>query len=369
MSRRETAQPDALSPQPAPPPTLRYPVLDGLRVLAMMDIVAIHITKPGQYLFWGMGLPVFIIVAVALSVRKPELPTWADLPGAARKRAARILLPWLVWTVFFGLNRLLWAGLDPEKTVGDLFYLWMLPSGTSIHLWFLPFIFVAELAVIGVLHPLRRVPTWLVVAGAFALGLGAIVLTGHVYDLRSATYGPMTMDSKQYTERAALFGWMVRKSWLFGTASICLGVAVGRVLSLSESSKPRRLLLGAAAGLFGLYFVWDRTHVLIDGHAVWQWWRQCFALLLIAVAVQFTGPTPRWLMRIAILTMGIYILHGWVASRLGMVLGHLYELSIWQLIWPIGSVMHNRFGKLAVVWLVTAGLVALLRRTPARRVL
>lgn len=366
-----TASPksDAASRGPAAAVSLRYPLLDALRIVAMMDIVSIHITKPGQYLFWGMGLPVFIIVAVALSVRKPALPTWTDLPGAACKRAARVLLPWLVWTVFFGCNRLLWTWLDPGKSAGDLFYPWMVASGTSIHLWFLPFIFVAELAVIGVLHPLRRVPTWAVIGGALALGLAALVWTGHIYDLKSPVYGPLSMDSKIYSERAAEFGWMVRKSWLFGTASICFGVALGRTLSLTESAKPRRLLLLVAALLYSLYFVWDRTHTPIDGHAIWQWWRQCLALLLVAAAVQFTGKTPGWLMRIAILIMGIYILHGWVSSRLGTLLGLLYDMPVWQFIWPIGSVMHNRFGKLAVVWLVTAVLVALLRRTPVRRVL
>ncbi|MEM7627698.1 MAG: acyltransferase [Planctomycetota bacterium] len=358
-------------PTPPPPdtPSPRYPVLDALRIVAMLDIVSIHITKPGQYLFWGMGLPVFIIVAVALSVRKPELPTWADLPGAARKRATRILVPWLIWTVFFGLNRLLWAGLDPEKSVGGLFYPWMIPSGTSIHLWFLPFIFVAELAVIGAMHPLRRVPTGVVIAGALALGVGAVLLTGHVYDLKSATYGPLAMDSEDYAERAALYGWMVRKSWLFGTASVCFGVALGRTLSLTGSATPRRLFLGVALGMFGLYFLWAGGHGRVDGHAIWQWWRQCFALLLVAIAVQYVGGTPPWLMRIAVLTMGIYILHGWVNSRLGTLLGLLYDLPVWQIIWPIGSVMHHRFGKLAVVWLLTATLVALLRRTRAKHVL
>ena len=85
------------APSASATPSPRYPLLDALRIVAMMDIVAIHVTK--HYLLWGMGLPVFIIVAVALGVRKPELPEWADLPGAARKRAARVLMPWVVWTM------------------------------------------------------------------------------------------------------------------------------------------------------------------------------------------------------------------------------------------------------------------------------
>ncbi|MEM9915273.1 MAG: acyltransferase [Planctomycetota bacterium] len=356
---------------PGPSGSPRYPVLDGLRIVAMMDIVSIHVT--GHYLLWGMGLPVFIIVAVALGVRKPELPEWSDLPGAARKRAVRVLMPWVVWTVFFALNRMFWAGVDSEKTIAGLFYPWMLLGGTSMHLWFLPFIFVAELAVLGLLAPLRRVPTGVLIAGATGLAALCIIWTGAIYDQASAVYGPMTMRSEEYAERAALYGWTVRKSWLFGTASVCLGIAVGRALSLSPRGgvAPRRILLAASAVLFGLYFVWDRLeNPIIHGHAIWQWWRQMLALLLVAVAVQFTGKTPAWLMRVAILTMGIYLLHGWVASQWGNFCHLLYGTIIWDMIWRVDYVMENRYGKVAVIWLATAMLVSLLRRSAlVRRVL
>lgn len=335
----------------------------------MIDIVSIHVT--GSYLLWGMGLPIFIIVAVALGVRKPALPGWSELPEAARKRATRVLWPWVVWSVFFGVNRFFWAGLDQEKTVEGLFYPWMILGGTSMHLWFLPFIFVAELAVLGVLAPLRRVPTGVVIAGALGIAVACVAVTGAIYDDAADLYGPLRMTSDDYVERATLYGWTVRKSWLFGTASVCLGIALGRTLSLAidGNAAPRRWLLGGAAAMFGLYYVWNafENNPLIHGHAIWQWWRQMFALLLVAVAVQFTGKTPAWLMRIAVLTMGIYLLHGWVGSRLGQLLGALHEEPIWQLLWPIGSVMHNRFGKVAVIWLLTALFVWLLRRSATIR--
>jgi len=353
----QRSQTDNLTP--ASP--LRYPVLDGLRILAMLDIVSIHVT--GEYVLWGMGLPTFIIVAMALAVRKPDLPTWSDVPAVARKRVVRVLWPWIVWTVFFAANRLLWAWMDPGKTLDGLFYPWMIAGGTSMHLWFLPFIFVAELAVLGILAPLRRVPTPAVIAGALALAVGCVAWTGALYDANAPVYRPLSMKSEDYAERARLYGWVVRKSWLFGTASVCLGVAVGRTLSLSRSTTPRRGLFVGSVLLFAMYFVWDRFETPIHSHAIWQWWRQFFALLCVAAAVQFTGRTPAWLMRIAVLTMGIYLLHGWVGSRLGHALNHLYDVSIWRFIWPLGSLMQNRYGKVAVIWLCTAALVALLRRS------
>ncbi|MEM1107246.1 MAG: acyltransferase [Planctomycetota bacterium] len=364
---------NANSPNASP----RYPVLDALRVIAMLDIVSIHVTDPATYLLGGMGLPVFIITAVALSVRRPELPTWRRWPGAAWKRAGRILLPWVVWCVFFGISRALGGAMTPDRSVADYFYPWMWGSGTSIHLWFLPYIFVAELAVLGVLAPLRRVPTGLVIGGALALAGACVVWTGAVYDEHAAAYWAMSMDSDDYDERAKFFGWMVRKSWLFGTASVCLGVAVGRTLSLSAASRrrlfsPQRWLLIGAVLLVGLHFVWDRyqNNPLVHGHAIWQWWRQTWALLLVAAAMQFTGNTPKWLMRIAVLTMGVYLLHGWVNLRIDQGLRLLYDTSVWRVLWPIGNVTENYYGRISSVWLLTLLFVALLRRNKTvRRVL
>jgi surface polysaccharide O-acyltransferase-like enzyme len=347
-------------------PSPRFPLLDALRVVAMLDIVAIHVT--GHYLLYGMGLPAFIIVSVALAVRRAELPTVGD---TIRKRASRILLPWLVWTAFFGVNRLLWAAADPDRTVGDLFFPWMLAAGTSIHLWFLPFIFVAEVAVVAGLRPLRRWPAWLVVGIALMLAIVCIVWTGRVYDAHDLQQYKLAIDAAGHVLEADSFGWMVRKSWLFGTASVCLGVVVGRTLSLN-SAGARRWLLLTAAGSLGLYWVW--AHVPggpIAGHAVWQWWRQAIAFFCVAAAVQWVGQTPVWLMRVALLTMGIYLLHGWVHARVyHQLLPWLTDRpAMWDILWPLGEVAYHSLGRIGLTWLITALLVLLLRRTAVGRVL
>jgi len=343
----------------------RYPLLDALRIVAMMDIVSIHVTE--QYLLRGAGLPVFIIVAIALGVRKPGLTPPGQLPDAAHRRAWRVLWPWLVWSAFFAADRAFWTWLDPRKTPSDYFYPWMLAGGTAMHLWFLPFIFVAELAVLGLLWPLRKLPAGVVVGGALALALGGIHLTGAVYDANAPIYDAM-WQVETYDARAATWGWVIRKSWLFGVASVCIGVAVGRVLSLDTSTRPRRWLLVAAAALLVLYPLWlYADNPLVHGHAIWQWWRQCFALFLVALAVQFTGRTPAWLMRIALLTMGIYILHGWLHSRLNHLLASLRDQPIWDVLWRVDPVLHNYWGRLIVVWVLTALLVLLLRQIGALR--
>ena len=347
--------------------TQRFPLLDCLRIIAMLDIVSIHLTH--RYLIAGAGLPIFIVTAIALAVRKPELP---PLGEAAIRRTHRILLPWLVWSIFFGLNRLFWASFNPDHSLAWYFYPWMLAAGTAVHLWFLPFIFAAEIAVVAILRPLQRLHSGWVIAGAIAAGFFCIWLTGLIYDRHDEMTAAITADQMTYRDHAELFSWTVRKSWLFASASVCLGVALGRTLSLSGSPAARRIILAAATVIFAASFVWEYWPTgPIHGHAVWQWWRQAAAFFAVAIAIQYTGKTPAWITRVAVLTMGIYLLHSWCDARVyGSILPRL-----WRMEWPVDlgptmrSIAYSQVGRLTLIWLVTALLVTLLRRTPARLIL
>ena len=169
----------------ARPSSPRYPLLDLLRVLAMGDIVSIHVT--GRYLFAGLGLPVFIIAALTLAFRKPTLP---KLGESARLRTRRVLWPWLVWSAAYGIGYVLLAVKSPDTSLRDLFDPWMVVAGTSVHLWFLPFIFVAELAALAALRCLHRVPSPAVVATSLLLGVVAIGRDGeHLRQHRSRHNG------------------------------------------------------------------------------------------------------------------------------------------------------------------------------------
>ncbi|MEO1235184.1 MAG: acyltransferase family protein [Planctomycetota bacterium] len=352
----------------------RYPLLDALRVVAMLDIVAVHVGH--RYLLEGIGLPVFIITAVALATRRPRLPAWHTLGAAAGKRARRVLVPWLVWTAVFAVTRA-WSGLrSDESTVAGSFYPWMVVSGTSIHLWFLPFIFVAEMAVLAALalapgNGRKKSRVRGVIPAAAVAAVAAVWLTGRVYDHVGAVQG-FAVDSPVYAERAARWAWLTQKSWLFGLASAALGVVVGRTLAASTtagSARPRRILLVAAAAACGLYVYWaarDRGALPgwpdpIHGHAIWQWWRQSAALLAVALAVQLTGRTPAWLYRLALTTLGIYLVHGWVNVTLLPPLDRTVPY--------FAEATQTFHGRVAVVWTLSLVLVILLRRTLVRRVL
>ena len=363
-ARGVTDQPDALrQAQPGGErpgamkgrvPGVRYPLLDLLRVVAMLDILSVHLT--GVYLIGGAGLPVFIITAVALAVRRPTPPPVTEV---ARKRAGRVLLPWLFWSGFFGLGLCYAAWVDPRLTLGEAFEPWMWVAGTKIHLWFLPFIFVAELAAVGLTRRLERVRPGPIIVAMFMLAAAATVTAGAAYDHWHGT--------GDLAERH------VAKSWLFGLVSIPLGVAVGRSLAdcstpegdASRSRRTRRLLLlvGGVAWL-GLT-VW-RWSAASSHHVVWLGGRQALALLLVAAAVQWQGSTPTRLTRVASLTMGIYLLHGSIHALIyDRLLAHL-----WDRVPYLYATMTSPGCRIAVTWLCTAWIVAMLRRSQVcRRVL
>ena len=341
-------RPDALrQPQPgAERPRLpRYPLLDMLRVVAMLDILSVHLT--GGYLIGGAGLPVFIITAVALAVRRPTPPPVAEV---ALKRAERVLLPWLFWSGFFGLLLCYAAWVDPGLTLGGAFEPWMWVAGTKIHLWFLPFIFVAELGAVAAVRGVGSLRS----RGVLVLSLGcaalAVVTAGTVYD--------------QWQAAGDLAGRNVGKSWLFGLASVPLGVAVGRALAAEGGHTRRGLVpLGLAALLT---MAWLRYGLDLPYHAVWLGWRQALAFLFVAAAVQWRGEAPPWLTRVAALTVGIYLLHGSIHALVyDRLLAHL-----WDRVPYLYATMTPAGCRIVVTWLCTAGVVAILRRyRVCRRVL
>lgn len=115
------------------------------RLLAAFGIVLFHSGAPGGQ-FGYAALPFFLMVMLMLG-----------LPGATRQpfarfaadRAKRLLQPWLIWSAIYGAFKLTDL-LAHHESFGDEFSLSMVLTGPAIHLWFLPFAFLACLTLPGV---------------------------------------------------------------------------------------------------------------------------------------------------------------------------------------------------------------------------
>ena len=115
----------------------RNGLLDYGRLIAVLGIVWFHAGAPGARVAYA-GLPFFLVLLA--------LPSQSGL----LKRAQRLLVPFVIWSAIYALVftvHSIRVGADP--------FIWWRPysvlSGTSIHLWFLPYAFA-----VSVVAPLLR---------------------------------------------------------------------------------------------------------------------------------------------------------------------------------------------------------------------
>lgn len=138
--------------------------IDLLRFVASFGIVWAHMLNPQPIAAIGYAaLAIFLMMVPFLSVRFYEERARRTQEGAAMvprrryrlsRRMSRLLLPWLFWSAFYKLLLVAQSGdLRSLFTITDP---WSLLVGPSIHLWFLPFIFVLSGFVIMAPQVLRN---------------------------------------------------------------------------------------------------------------------------------------------------------------------------------------------------------------------
>jgi hypothetical protein len=255
---------------------MRNGTLDHARLVAALGIVLFHCGGPGAWIGYA-GLPFFTMLLVVLA-----------LPGAGRQppaafaaaRAGRLLRPWLIWSAVYGSLKLAEA-LVTGRPLASEFTPAMLLTGPAIHLWFLPFAFVACLAV----YPLARHWTGAapVMRPQAALAVAALAALG------AAQAGPLPVPLAQ---------------WAFVIPSVFLGMA----FALARGDRGRIL---AAAGL---------AAAVVAAGGLAGWTRGLEQLALAAGALTFCllvrRPETPLSQLAAALALGVYLGHPLVASVL-----------------------------------------------------
>lgn len=136
--------------------TLRNGLVDYSRLLAAFGIVWFHSGAPGHQVSY-ISLP-FFAVLISLSGS-----------GDLKIRAQRLLLPFVTWSVIYGLVETTFA-LHHGRPLLSWWLPEMIITGTVIHLWFLPFAFT--FALISMFIQSKGIA--LVMPVAVALALAAI---------------------------------------------------------------------------------------------------------------------------------------------------------------------------------------------------
>jgi len=274
-----------LEPAPVRTRAVRLANVERLRLLAMFEIVAFHVSgafvEEGERLpvIAGLGLPTFLLLNNAFNC------TLAERMGTSafmRVKVSRLVLPWLVWSVFYA-GTLVLERLRHGEPLGDGFSIWMIVGGTYDHLWFVPFALCGSVLVAGLQARSREWSAVGVVASALAAGLCVVVACA------------VTLLT-QPIEWPAL-------QWLFALPSPLLGFALGRAVLAPDGKLLRRIALlmtPLALGVVAFAYFEPQIEMLR---------RYMVSLALVSLAFVWPGNSDRFSQRLTPLLFGVYLVH------------------------------------------------------------
>ncbi len=156
-----------------PPQTPHRQGIDLARFIASFGVVLAHAEASPNDWVGHLSLGLFLILtgflAVQSAARAKGRYTYLD-------RARRLVLPWVVWSLFFVVISEM---VSDEPLIFAAFRTpWVLLYGGSIHLWFLPFVALA-MALVGPTVRLVTTPARLKVAALGLVGLSAPLFWAH----------------------------------------------------------------------------------------------------------------------------------------------------------------------------------------------
>jgi hypothetical protein len=324
LSLRCTAAGVVVAPVAVPVGSERLGGLDVLRLAGVCAVVWFHVRAPGSGYLVGQ-LVALMLLSCALAVRREPRP----ITEALRHRAARLLAPWAFWWCVY-------AAVVVAKVLVDGWHLWdhfhwrTLISGTSAHLWYVPFVFVATSVVEALSSRAIRSDGGEAFVAAAAGGLGAVVAFSFVWP---AARLPFPFAQHAYAAAAVPLG-------------MAMGLAIRRMPP--ETARARALGLAGALVAMGIVALLLRPDLsprqsLVQRYAV--------GAALFVLALCWTRPTPSLLRRVTPLAMGVYLAHP------------LVHMAVLQL----PAVRQSSLADGLLTLALSAVAAALLARTPLRR--
>lgn len=293
---------------------------DLLRFVAVLLVIWYHVGAAGSK-FTTFHVPVLVIISVALA------QTSRPMQDFAAKRASRILLPWLFWCLVFGVLDLVRraAGVPSYLNGMSFFY------GTAIHLWFLPFIFLVTVScaylrkAIGSVDLTRRVV------------IACVAATILVFTL-------VAMESR--------FSWWLLPApcpqWLGALPAVIIGIVYVSVFSRRQPTTNESLAI-----ILGSCLLAATAFVIAGKWSVSSFSFTALALFALSGMWSTNSDAPRWLVFLASITMGVYIVH-----PIFITAARIFIDRDWQ-----GGVLH---ASIAIAFSVVAAV--LITRTPLKSV-
>jgi len=296
-----------LSPRPP-----RNQMLDAARGLGCMAVIWVHTIIDSPQLARSAGLarfgtPFFALAAICFLLSGLSTKASMGWGAYALQRFKRLYIPFLVWSAIYLLLR---TGKRTLLTADGLVKLDTprLLLGTARHLWFLPFILMACVAVYPLRNLLRRLRWGRIVLGATFFAAGIIAARIRCPDIPAI---------EPYIGRWYLNAWMFVPAILWGIAL----AAVYQLLPRTLTSTP----LVAVVGL-----------IILIGASIWLW----FGSQIPFVDTRSVPSLPRNLSGLGLLLIFLYPMRSSLLTPLaafgrttyGIYLVHLLFVDPLQLV-------------------------------------
>jgi len=218
----------------------------------------------------------------------------------------RLLIPWAIWSLIYGLGKIAQA-LLANKPILSEFEPWMVLTGSSLHLWFLPFS-VLFLAVFR--------PIWCGVSPMIWIFISSVISLGVIWTVNTLSL-PVPLAQ-----------------WLSVLPAACLGLITTGKKQLFE---PLIIFSLVMAGL--ILLGWSNST-----------WQLMVSSAVIAIAFSFSLPATEFFKSLSALSLGIYLMHPLIISILNYAipLADVQSFGIVVLVSAVGTFILSRLIPQAV---------------------
>ena len=193
--------------------------IERLRIVSAFCVASFH---THDWFPRSIGVVGFIILLLSFCAFVVDKPEPYGIAKVARRKSRRLLKPWLFWSIVYG-------GLGLAKMVyenvsfSDVFSPTMLLTGTRIHLWFLPFAFVAALVLTLIHRRIVDIPDSFTITTA--ISIGALCIFGCSI-IQSRLQPPTPLAQ-----------------WTLGLPVVPIGFAIGRIKILQRTEDRKKYFI------------------------------------------------------------------------------------------------------------------------------
>jgi len=263
--------------------------IERLRIISAFGVASFH---THDWFPRSLGVAGFIILLLSFCAFVVSKPEPYGVAKVAKRKAQRLLMPWLFWSVIYG-------GLGLVKMVhenlsfSDVFSPTMLLTGTRIHLWFLPFAFVAAIFLAGVHRRIADIPDSFTITTAVSIGALCI-------------FGCAIVQSRIQPPTPLI-------QWTLGLPAIPLGFAIGRAKILKRIEDRKRyfvlIILSTIAACSACMILARFSYGKWFDFSSLFAFRYFASLVIFCSALHWRGKLDLISEHLASLSYGIYLIH------------------------------------------------------------